>query len=57
MTTKDLRCFICFSVEWIVYDFHSGLDRISWRLYDNYTGTELLHGHEDIPAQGEAAVS
>nr|XP_034301655.1 uncharacterized protein LOC105322112 [Crassostrea gigas] len=55
VSVHRLEDFAEMTVEWIVYDYHSGLDRISWRLYDNYTGTELLHGHEDIPAQGEAA--
>jgi hypothetical protein len=44
-------------VEWIAYDFHSGIDSIAWRLFDNYTGTDILHGYEDIPAQGMTNVS
>jgi hypothetical protein len=49
--------FVSYRVEWIAYDFHSGLDSIAWRLFDNYTGTDILHGHEDIPAQGMANVN
>ena len=43
-------------IEWIAYDYHSGLDNIAWRLFDNFTGTDIIHGHEDIPAQGMANV-
>ncbi|KAK3101903.1 hypothetical protein FSP39_007221, partial [Pinctada imbricata] len=42
------------TIEWIAYDLHSGIDSIYWRLFDNYTGNEILHGHEDILAQGDA---
>ncbi|KAK3099491.1 hypothetical protein FSP39_005250, partial [Pinctada imbricata] len=43
------------TIEWIAYDYHSGIDSIYWRLYDNYTGTDVLHGREDILAQGSSA--
>lgn len=43
-------------IEWIAYDYHSGLDSINWRLFDNFTGVDIIHGHEDIPAQGMANV-
>nr|XP_034314147.1 uncharacterized protein LOC105348718 isoform X1 [Crassostrea gigas] len=42
------------TIEWIAYDYHSGLDSINWRLFDNFTGVDIIHGHEDIPAQGMA---
>ncbi|XP_061181031.1 uncharacterized protein LOC133189645 [Saccostrea echinata] len=42
------------TIEWIAYDHHSGLNNIAWRLFDNFTGLDVLHGHEDIPAQGMA---
>ena len=44
------------SIEWEAYDDHSGLDTVSWKLYDSF-GTYVLHGHEDIVAQGHAVVS
>ncbi|KAL4221421.1 hypothetical protein ACF0H5_019679 [Mactra antiquata] len=40
--------------EWEVYDEHSGLHEISWRIFDNYTNIEILHGHSHEPPQGEA---
>ncbi|XP_078334035.1 uncharacterized protein LOC111124258 [Crassostrea virginica] len=42
------------TIEWIAYDYHSGLNNIAWRLFDNFTGTDIIHGYEDIPAQGMA---
>ena len=49
--------FLHFRIEWEAFDIHSGIDSIYWKLYDSYGGTEVLHGHEDIIAQGQAAVS
>ena len=43
-------------IEWEAYDDHSGLDSVYWKIYDNY-GNYIEHGHEDIVAQGQAAVS
>lgn len=40
----------------MAYDFHSGIDSIYWRLYDNVTGDEIIHGHEDLFAQGSTEV-
>ena len=48
--------FFNFRIEWIAYDLHSGLRSIYWKLYDNYTGEDIVHGHEDIPSQGGAKV-
>ena len=45
-----------FRIEWIAYDYHSGLDNIVWRLFDNFTDTDIIHAHEHIPAQGMANV-
>lgn len=39
------------------YDDHSGLETVTWRLFDNYTGEDLVHGVEHISAQGEAQVN
>lgn len=46
-----------FSIEWVAYDLHSGLHSIFWKLYDNYTGEDIIHGYDDIPAQGHTRVS
>lgn len=56
------NCFYLFflnvkSIEWIAYDLHSGLQSIFWKLYDNFTGEDIIHGNEDIPAQGHTRVS
>eukprot|EP00105_Crassostrea_gigas_P043175 XP_019927323.1 PREDICTED: uncharacterized protein LOC105339220 [Crassostrea gigas] len=42
------------TIEWLAYDYHSGIDSIYWRLYDNFTGESILHGHEDLLAQGNS---
>ncbi|CAG2242937.1 unnamed protein product [Mytilus edulis] len=39
-------------IEWEAYDIHSGLYSVFWRLYDSMT--DVLHGHEDVIAQGHA---
>lgn len=49
------KSFYC-RIEWIAYDLHSGLKSIYWKLLDNYTGENIIHGHEDIPSQGGAKV-
>lgn len=49
------KSFYC-RIEWIAYDLHSGLKSIYWKLLDNYTGEDIIHGHEDIPSQGGAKV-
>lgn len=46
-----------FSIEWVAYDLHSGLHSIFWKLYDNCTGEDIIHGYDDIPAQGHTLVS
>lgn len=51
-----LHFYLKSRIEWLAYDFHSGLQSISWKLYDNFTGDDILHGHENIPAQGDAKV-
>ncbi|XP_063399976.1 uncharacterized protein LOC134684607 [Mytilus trossulus] len=39
------------TIEWIAYDYHSGVDSLYWRIFDNYTGTDILHGHENLGTQ------
>ncbi|CAC5414424.1 unnamed protein product [Mytilus coruscus] len=42
------------TIEWIAYDYHSGVDSLYWRIFDNYTGTDILHGHENLGTQQAA---
>ncbi|XP_071082513.1 uncharacterized protein [Haliotis cracherodii] len=39
--------------EWLAFDDHSGLETVSWRLYDNITGSHIYHGEEHLSAQGD----
>ncbi|XP_022102003.1 uncharacterized protein LOC110985345 [Acanthaster planci] len=39
------------SVTFRTYDIHSGVRTIEWRLFDNYTGTEMEHGRQTVPAR------
>ncbi|XP_078322971.1 uncharacterized protein LOC111122905 [Crassostrea virginica] len=54
ISVHSLEDFAKMTIEWIAYDLHSGLRSIYWKLYDNFTGEEIVHGHEDIPSQGGA---
>ncbi|OPL33283.1 hypothetical protein AM593_05274, partial [Mytilus galloprovincialis] len=40
-------------IEWDAYDYHSGISHLNWRLYDNFTGSDIIHGNIDLPGQGE----
>ncbi|XP_046575805.1 uncharacterized protein LOC124283822 [Haliotis rubra] len=40
-------------IEWVSYDDHSGLETVAWRLFDNYTGEDLVHGVEHVSPQGK----
>ncbi|XP_067680773.1 uncharacterized protein [Haliotis asinina] len=40
-------------IEWVSYDDHSGLEAVTWRLFDNYTGADVVHGVDHVSAQGE----
>ncbi|KAK3581576.1 hypothetical protein CHS0354_031922 [Potamilus streckersoni] len=42
------------TIEWELFDVHSGIHNISWRLFDNFTNKDFLHGVEAVPPQGEA---
>lgn len=55
MYVSDL--FIFYSIEWNAFDIHSGIDSLHWRLFDNFTMTNVLHGHENLHSQGNAMVS
>ncbi|XP_061176007.1 uncharacterized protein LOC133184958 [Saccostrea echinata] len=54
VSVHRLEDFTEMTIEWLAYDYHSGLDSIYWRLYDNFTGEIILHGHEDLFAQGSS---
>ncbi|XP_076086914.1 uncharacterized protein LOC143057491 [Mytilus galloprovincialis] len=41
------------TIEWDVYDYHSGISHLKWRLYSNYSGTVIIHGEIDLPGQGK----
>lgn len=45
-----------FRIEWEAHDYHSGLYSLSWRLYDNFTGINITHGHNDLHTQGDFEV-
>ncbi|XP_069132408.1 uncharacterized protein [Argopecten irradians] len=42
------------TVEWLVYDYHSGMHSVQWRLFDNFTGEEVQHGMDWLIAQGNS---
>ena len=46
-----------YRIEWEAFDYHSGLDSVSWKLYDSYGGSDVVYGKEDIVAQGNSTVS
>ena len=35
-------------IEWDAYDYHSGIESLYWKLFDNFTENILEHGHEDL---------
>jgi len=46
-----------FRIEWDAFDYHSGIDNLEWRLFDNYTKTDIIHGHEVMHSQGDSSVN
>ncbi|KAK3612524.1 hypothetical protein CHS0354_024496 [Potamilus streckersoni] len=53
ISVSSVREFTNLTVEWLAYDFHSGIDYVRWRLYDNYTGHTIVHGLNHLSPQGE----
>ncbi|XP_060084880.1 uncharacterized protein LOC132564227 [Ylistrum balloti] len=51
LSVHSLEDFTTMMIEWESYDFHSGIDSLYWKLYDNYTETVIQHGHEDLISQ------
>ncbi|XP_071123148.1 uncharacterized protein [Mytilus edulis] len=54
VTVHRIEEFTKMTIEWEAFDLHSGLDSVNWKLYDNYGGAVVLHGHEHIIAQGNS---
>ncbi|KAK3589056.1 hypothetical protein CHS0354_008706 [Potamilus streckersoni] len=56
ISVHNMREFSNLMIEWELYDFHSGIHEVSWRLFDNHTSLEheLLHGTDILPPQGNA---
>ncbi|XP_056015772.1 uncharacterized protein LOC125675332 [Ostrea edulis] len=54
ISVHRLEDFTEMTVEWLAYDYHSGIDSIYWKLYDNFTGQNIIHGHEDLLSQGSS---
>ncbi|WAR05117.1 hypothetical protein MAR_020486 [Mya arenaria] len=43
------------TIEWKAFDVHSGLYEISWRLFDNFSRTDVVHGHSyESPQHGSS---
>ncbi|XP_053390115.1 uncharacterized protein LOC123523221, partial [Mercenaria mercenaria] len=41
-------------IEWETFDYHSGIHEVSWKIFDNFTKTVVVHGQSNEPPQGEA---
>ncbi|CAC5401969.1 unnamed protein product [Mytilus coruscus] len=41
------------TIEWDTFDYHSGIESVHWRLYDNFTGSDIVHGQSHLIAQGQ----
>ncbi|KAL3873929.1 hypothetical protein ACJMK2_037006, partial [Sinanodonta woodiana] len=56
ISIHNMREFSNLTIEWELYDFHSGIHEVSWRLFDNHTSLarELIHGTDNLPPQGNA---
>ncbi|KAL5006494.1 hypothetical protein ScPMuIL_015300 [Solemya velum] len=42
------------TIEWDAYDYDTGLESVSWRLFDS--STDIVHGQEYVSPQGDAKV-
>ncbi|XP_064635756.1 uncharacterized protein LOC135492940 [Lineus longissimus] len=40
------------TIEFEAYDLHSGIKEVYWKVFDNYTNTDVVHGHQNIGHQG-----
>ncbi|CAG2197001.1 unnamed protein product [Mytilus edulis] len=41
--------------EWDTFDYHSGIYSVHWKLFDNYTGSDIIQGSSHLQAQGDAS--
>ncbi|CAC5375358.1 unnamed protein product [Mytilus coruscus] len=41
--------------EWDTFDYHSGIYSVHWKLFDNYTWSDIIHGSSHLQAQGDAS--
>ncbi|XP_046570853.1 uncharacterized protein LOC124279103 [Haliotis rubra] len=53
ITVHRVEEFNEMTFEWLAFDDHSGLEIVSWRIYDNFTGSNIYHGEDHISAQGD----
>lgn len=52
------KCNVFFSrIEWDGMDYDSGLNQVEWKLFDKYTGNNIIHGKAQLHAQGMAQVN
>ncbi|XP_053400998.1 uncharacterized protein LOC128557563 isoform X2 [Mercenaria mercenaria] len=42
------------TIEWLTFDYHSGIHEVSWKIFDNFTKMVFVHGQSHEPPQGEA---
>ncbi|CAG2200973.1 unnamed protein product [Mytilus edulis] len=54
VSVHSFEDFSKMTVEWNAFDYHSGIDNLEWRLYDNYTKTDIIHGHANLHSQGNS---
>lgn len=60
-SSVQIVCFMIifysnFRIEWEVYDVHSGVYEVFWRIFDNFTKTEIVHGKSHESIQGDTQV-
>ncbi|KAK3611479.1 hypothetical protein CHS0354_039090, partial [Potamilus streckersoni] len=54
-SVSSLSEFSNLTIDWLAYDIHSGIDYVSWRLYDNHTGQTIVHGLNRSSLQDESS--
>ncbi|XP_046570898.1 uncharacterized protein LOC124279138 [Haliotis rubra] len=48
ITVHRVEEFNEMTFEWLAFDDHSGLETVSWRIYDHFTGSTIYHGEDHI---------
>ncbi|XP_053398947.1 uncharacterized protein LOC128556937 [Mercenaria mercenaria] len=41
------------TIEWEAFDYHSGIQEVSWKIFDNFTKNVVVHGQSHETPQGE----